>query len=242
MTLTLAIDTATEIASLAIGVDGVALAEITLSGRRHAAALLPGMEQLVGLAGASLGDVDRVLIADGPGSFTGLRIGVATVQGLVRARPAIRVGTAPSLLAAAWQAARFHTGPVAALYDALRGEVYGAVYRFGDGAVDCLAPPRRLTVDALAVACAVRPVVAVGDGAVVHAEAVRRWTGREPVGPPAGAPAAAALLAVDGARGGTREIADIMCFEPDYGRPAEAQVRWEQAHGVRLPDSRGDFR
>lgn len=242
MTLTLAIDTATEIASLAIGVDGVALAELTLSGRRHAAALLPGVEQLAGLAGAALGDVDRVLLADGPGSFTGLRIGAATVQGLVRARPAITVGAAPSLLAAAWRAAQYHAGPVAALYDALRGEVYGAVYRLGDGAVECLVPPRLLTVDALAAASPVRPVVAVGDGAVAYAEAVRRWTGREPVGPPAGAPAAAALLAVDGARGGTREIADIMLFEPDYGRPAEAQVRWEQAHGVRLPDSRGDFR
>jgi tRNA threonylcarbamoyladenosine biosynthesis protein TsaB len=242
MTLTLAIDSATDRASLAIGTQGAALAEITLSGRRHAAALLPGIEQLVGLVGASLGDVDRILIADGPGSFTGLRIGVATVQGLVRAHPDIGVGAAPSLLAAAWRAAQFHVGPVAALYDALRGEVYGAVYRFDDGTVDCLAAPRLLTVDALATACPVRPVVAVGDGAAACAEAVRRWTGREPIGPPAGAPAAAALLAVDGVRGGIRAVEDIMLFEPDYGRPAEAQVRWERAHGRELPDSRGDFR
>jgi hypothetical protein len=47
---------------------------------------------------------------------------------------------------------------------------------------------------------------------------------------------------VDGTGGGTRDIDDIMRFEPDYGRPAEAQVRWERAHGVQLPDSRGDFR
>jgi tRNA threonylcarbamoyl adenosine modification protein YeaZ len=242
MTLTLALDTATDCATLAIGARGEVLAEITLSGRRHAAALLPGVEQLVRLVDASLGDLGRVLVADGPGSFTGLRIGVATVQGLVRARPEITVGTAPSLLAAAWRAAQFHDGAVAALYDALRGEVYGAVYRFGKQAVHCLVAPRLATVDALMAACPAPAVVAVGDGAVAYADAVRGWTGRDPVGPPAGAPAAAALLALDGAAGGTREVPDVMAFEPDYGRPAEAQVRWERAHGTRLPDSRGDFR
>jgi tRNA threonylcarbamoyladenosine biosynthesis protein TsaB len=227
MSLTVAIDTATDIASLAVSRDGEVVAETALSGRRHAAALLPCLEQLVGLAGGALGEVDRVLLADGPGSFTGLRIGVATVQGLVRARPEIRVAVAPSLLAAAWRAWQFHAGPVAALYDALRGDV---------------ASPVLITVGALAAACAVTPMVAVGDGAKAHAEAVRRWTGRDPVGPPAGAPAAAALIAADGIAGGTREIEDITLFEPDYGRPAEAQARWERTHGRPLPDSRGDFR
>jgi tRNA threonylcarbamoyladenosine biosynthesis protein TsaB len=222
--------------------DGEVVAETTLSGRRHAAALLPCLEQLVGLAGGALGEVDRVLLADGPGSFTGLRIGVATVQGLVRARPEIRVAVAPSLLAAAWRAWQFHAGPVAALYDALRGDVFGAVYRFDGGVVTCVASPVLITVGALAAACAVTPMVAVGDGAKAHAEAVRRWTGRDPVGPPAGAPAAAALIAADGIAGGTREIEDITLFEPDYGRPAEAQARWERTHGRPLPDSRGDFR
>lgn len=201
MTLTLALDTATDGASLAIGEKRAVLAEITLSGRRHAAALLPGMERLVELVGASLRDVQRVLLADGPGSFTGLRIGVATVQGLVRARPEITVGTAPSLLAAAWRAARFHSGAVAALYDALRGEVFGAIYRFDGDAVDCLVAPRLTTVEGLIAASPARVAVAVGDGAVAHADAVGRWTGRAPIGPPAGAPAAAAMVALDGVAG-----------------------------------------
>jgi tRNA threonylcarbamoyladenosine biosynthesis protein TsaB len=242
VTLALALDTATDCASLAIGADGALLGEITLSGRRHAAALLPGLEQLLALVGAEWGDVGRVVVADGPGSFTGLRIGVATVQGLVRARPDIAVGTAPSLLAAAWRAAPYHAGAIAALYDALRGEVYGAVYRFDGGGVHCALVPRLGTVDVLRAACPVQPVIALGDGATAYAEQVRSWTGRAPVGPPAGMPAAAALLALDGVAGGVRDIEDVMTFEPDYGRPAEAQARWERAHGTRLPDSRGELR
>ena len=64
--------------------------------------------------------------------------------------------------------------------------------------------------------------------------------GREPIPPPAGASRAAAFLALEAVAGALRPVPDIMEFDPDYGRPAEAQVRWERAHGRRLPDSPGD--
>lgn len=242
MSLTLALDTATDVASVAIGRDGVAVAELSLPGRRHAAALLPALQEIVRLAGASLADVGRVVLADGPGSFTGLRIGTATVQGLVRARPGLTVATAPSLLAAAWAAARWHEGSVAALYDALRGDVFGAVYHFGDRTIDTLVSPALVTVAELQEHAPGRPVVAVGDGAVRYADEMRAWTGRGPIGPPDGSPRAAALIAVDGRPGGTRPIPDILAFDPDYGRPAEAQARWERTHGRPLPDSGGQLR
>jgi hypothetical protein len=57
--------------------------------------------------------------------------------------------------------------------------------------------------------------------------------------PPQGAPSARQLIGLIGKQGGAREITDVEEWEPLYGRPAEAQARWETAHGRPLPDSVG---
>lgn len=242
MTVTLAIDTATDIASIAAGADGTLLSQVVVTGRRHAAAAAPAVEEVLALGGAVLADVSRIVVADGPGSFTGIRIGFATAQGILRARSGITVLTAPSLLGAAWVAARFHGGPIAALYDALRGEVFAAVYTFEADGVRVHLPPTLGTVADVAARAGVTPTVAVGDGAARHAEEVRRWTGRAPIAPPAGAPRAAAYIALAETTAALEPVPDLTTYEPNYGRPAEAQARWERAHGRPLPHSPGDAR
>jgi tRNA threonylcarbamoyladenosine biosynthesis protein TsaB len=239
MTLTLALDTATDVASIAAADDGGVLVEVALPGRRHAAALLPGVTAALQMLGATLRDVGRVLCADGPGSFTGIRIGLATAQGIVRANDAVTVGTLPSLLATAWAAAALTEGSVAAVYDALRGDVYGAVYRVGADRVEVLAPPLLAPFVGLQARVPELPGLVVGDLAVLDRATVVAWTGRPPL---AVGPRAAALIALDGVPGGIVEVPDLAGFAPDYGRPAEAQVRWERAHGRSLPDTRGEFR
>lgn len=239
MTLTVALDTATDVASVAVAEGRTVLVEVSLPGRRHAAALLPAIGGALQMVGAGLPDVGRVLCADGPGSFTGLRIGLATAQGIVRANEQVTVGTLPSLLATAWAVASLAEGPVAAVYDALRGDVFGAVYALTPAAVEVVVPPSLLPFGELADRAAVRLALVVGDLAVIDERAARQWTGRPPV---SGGPRAAALIALDGVPGGVREIPDLVVFEPDYGRPAEAQVRWERAHGRSLPDSGGEYR
>jgi tRNA threonylcarbamoyladenosine biosynthesis protein TsaB len=239
MSLTVALDTATDVASIAVADDGQVRVEVTLPGRRHAAALLPGVIGALQMLGASLRDVGRVLCADGPGSFTGLRVGLATVQGMVRAHDAITVGTLPSLLATAWGAAPFAAGPVAAVYDALRGDVYAAVYRVAENRVDILMPPVVATLGDLPARLPQPPGLVVGDASVLDHRTVVEWTGRPPV---AAAPRAAALIVLDGVAGGVVDVPDPAAFAPHYGRPAEAQVRWERAHGRGLPDTPGEFR
>ncbi len=275
MTLFLAIDTATDLGSVAVGDPTGAAAEIVVRGRRHAAALAPAVHEALRLAGAAYGDLRGIVLADGPGSFTGLRIGFATAQGILREHDGLELRTAPSLLAAAWNAMPFASGPVAALYDALRGEVFGAVYRFensaqraersgtgekrgetrdtrpetgerrqqegeaGDVSVEVIVEPCLTTVPDLVRRCPVTPSLGVGDGAVAHADQLWEWTGRAPVGPPAGSPRAAALLSLVGVVGGTRRIDDPAAFQPAYGRLAEAQVRWEREHGRPLPHPQG---
>jgi hypothetical protein len=116
------------------------------------------------------------------------------------------------------------------------------VYQFAGGTVDVLAPPALTSLEALVNTCPAVPAVAVGDGAALDLEAIRAWTGRLPVLPPLGAPRAAALLMLDRTSSVLRPVDDPATFEPEYGRPAEAQVRWERAHGRQLPDAPGQAR
>ena len=243
MTLTLGIDTATDIAVVVIGDERGFVGETSLGRRRHASSLMPAVQELLRAAGASLADVGRIVLANGPGSFTGLRIGVATVQGIVHARPGIAVSSVPSLMVTARVGAAFvGDRPIAALYDALRGEVYGAVYAFPDsGRVDAIVPPILSTVAGLRERTQVAPALALGDGAAAFGAEVLAWTGCAPAPPPDGAPRGAALLWLDGA-GVAAPVLDPAEFVPVYGRPAEAQVRWEERHGRPLPDSPGQLR
>lgn len=231
MSFYLALDSATDVGSVAVGEPGRVLAEILVSERRHATILAPAIQQVMRLAGLTHADLKGIVIGNGPGSFTGLRIGFATAKGVLFQHPELVIHTAPSLMACAWRFRLLAEGPIAALYDALRGEVFAAIYRFSeDAAVTCLAP-RLTTVTQLTELEGVVPSLALGDGAVLYSELARSWTGRQPIGPPLAAPRAGALLELLAVAGATRLVDDPDSFEPDYGRLAEAQVKWETKHG-----------
>jgi len=240
VTLFLALDTATELGSVAVGEPGAPLAELYIPPRRHASAVMPAVREVLRLIGAGIDDLQGIVVADGPGSFTGLRVSFATAKGIMMTQDALELTTIPSLMGAAWVGSSATAGPVAAMYDALRGEVFAAVYDFRGRRLAAVVPPQLTTVTQLAERSPQVPTLAVGDGAVVHREAVEAWTGRGPLGPPAGAPRAAALvelLVVDGA---ARRVPDPDRLEPEYGRMAEAQVRWEEKHGRSLTDGSAD--
>ena len=239
MTLHLAIDTATDLGSVALGEPGRIVAEIHFSERRHASVLAPAVDQLLRLADVGYDDLSGLVVADGPGSFTGLRIGFAHAQGLLGGREDLVLGTVPSLLAAAWPSVCLLQRPVAAVYDAYRGEVFGAVY---DAEARTILAPQCCSVDELVRRSPVTPAVVVGDGAALYAEQMRAWTGRDPVGPPLGGPRAGTLLQLMALPGAVTQIADAGEFEPTYGRQAAAQDRWENTHGRPLHDPARDRR
>ncbi len=141
------------------------------------------------------------------------------------------------MAAAAGAALKLGAEPVAACFDALRGQVYGALYVFHPDRVETLVAPLVRTVEELARISPVTPRVVVGDGAVRYAAEVGRWIGTAPV-PLERLPAAATQhLALLERAGAARTIDDPASAEPAYGRPAEAQARWEARHGRPLPDS-----
>ncbi len=226
----LAVDTATGTASIALGSGTAdAVAESVVGARAHARTLIPAVQRLLARAGQTLDDVSAVIVADGPGSFTGLRVAAAFAKALVDAR-GIRLHAAPSLMARAGSVA-VDDMTVLAVADALRGEFYAGIYRFSPGSATVVEPARVVDADRLA-ALAVRADAVAGDLPAAPAADGIRWLGAAPAD-------ATWLLELLRRDGGTVAIWDVQNWEPVYGRPAEAQARWERDHGRALPGAAG---
>jgi tRNA threonylcarbamoyladenosine biosynthesis protein TsaB len=167
----LAVDTATSGCSVALTDGEHLLAEINLvSTQTHSRHLVGMIVEACRLAGLAVGGMDAYAVVKGPGSFTGLRIGVSTVKGLAEAagRPIVGVS---SLQALAEQASA-STPLVCPLIDARRGEVYFSTYRMIDGVLverhleDVLRPDQILhSIDA--------PCTFVGNGAILYRSIIR---------------------------------------------------------------------
>ncbi|HUF35245.1 MAG TPA: tRNA (adenosine(37)-N6)-threonylcarbamoyltransferase complex dimerization subunit type 1 TsaB [Gemmatimonadales bacterium] len=233
----LALDTATDRASVALGTGpGDVIEEEVAGARRHAAALIPMVACLLARRGLGLEAVTGLALADGPGSFTGLRVGASLAKALAAAR-GLPLWTAPSLLVRAAGVA-VDGALVLAVADALRGDVYAGLYRFHPGRVDTVLPAVVRRPEALAAEAPV-PDILVGDAPDPVVHGLEAWAGRRMLRPPEGAPHARTLIALTGMAGGAARIEAVEGWQPEYGRPAEAQARWETAHGRPLPDSSG---
>ena len=144
----LAIDTSTNIAGIALVQDSEVRAELNWRcGQNHNAQLLPSLARLLDMAGASLQSVSCIIVARGPGSFNGLRVGIGTAKGLALSLgvPIIGIST---LEAEAYQHAE--TGlPTCPIYSAGRGEIATALYQKKGNEWLQLTPEHITTVEAL---------------------------------------------------------------------------------------------
>lgn len=132
-------------------------------GLTHSRTLLPMAEGLLTNCGVTLDAVDALAVAHGPGSFTGVRIGVATVKGLALGadKPCIGVST---LEAMAW-GARALGGLICCVMDARAGQVYNALFAIEDGAPRRLCEDRAVKLSELGEEIGRTPYFLVGDGA-----------------------------------------------------------------------------
>jgi tRNA threonylcarbamoyladenosine biosynthesis protein TsaB len=183
----LAFDTATPATTVALsGVDEVVFTarHDPRPGERpgHATRLLPLVALVLDRAGIGWAGLDRIAVGIGPGTFTGLRIGIATARALARARdiPLVGVSTLESLALArpAPDAAPAGLDAVLAVLDARRGEVFAAIWRIDEAGEfeNALLPPRAIAPEALAEL--VEPLgpatLAIGDGAIAFREVLER--------------------------------------------------------------------
>ena len=187
----LALDTAAESCSVAIADSDFSAApplssspfpdpgtrvELTnLRKETHSRHLMGMIQTALGLSGLTLADMDGFAVAKGPGSFTGLRIGISTAKGLALAsdKPIAGVSNLDAL------AAQFSFCPclIAVLLDARKKEVYRACYRFGEnGAMKKERPEQVLSPDQ-AVADINEPCLFVGDGARLYQDIIREKRG-----------------------------------------------------------------
>ena len=166
--LLLALESSAKAASAALARDGHLVAQsYQCLGLTHSRTLLPMTEDLLKNCDVRLTDIDAVAVAHGPGSFTGVRIGVATAKGLCWGadKPCVGVST---LEAMAWNGEC--AGEDAALccaMDARRAQVYNALFTFRGGTLQRLCPDRAISLDELAgeLEAVEKKVFFLGDGA-----------------------------------------------------------------------------
>jgi tRNA threonylcarbamoyladenosine biosynthesis protein TsaB len=239
----LGIDTATPTASIAVVENGEAIAEriydnafgeASGSARHakgnHAEIVLPAIESVLGAARCSWSDLSGIAVSIGPGSFTGLRIGLATVKGLAYewGMPVVGIST----LCATAARARSFEGVIGALLDARKNEVYVALFRSQRCELTRLTQDIVTSVHSAAdlirkyVGTGV-PVLATGDGAKVHEKLLLNRLGDslERFGTEDSLSVAARVAQLAGGQFGAHSAVDLGTLEPLYLRPCEAEAR-----------------
>ena len=170
----LALESSALAASVAVCEDEQLIAQsFQRTGLTHSATLMPMAEDMLKNAGLTLAEMDVIAVAVGPGSFTGLRIGVSAAKGLAWAldKPCAPCSTLESM---AWQVAHMD-GELCPVMDARRKQVYNARFRSEGGAPVRLTPDRAISLEDLAdeVKNVGKPQILVGDGALLCYNAFR---------------------------------------------------------------------
>ncbi len=228
----LALDTATMVSGVALAAQGEIKAELTLQiGKTHSELLLPHIKALLEMAGIGKKSLRAVAVSIGPGSFTGLRIGLATAKALAYALkiPLVGVSTLESL-------AYGIAAPgviLAPLLDAQKGNVYHAAFAWTQDGLRTVLPASVGPIDTVLeeLAALKSPVLTVGEAAVLHNEKILEKSGVF-LAPGHTVISRASSVALLGAAMLERgEISELMQMEPLYVRRSEAEVLWEKRHG-----------
>lgn len=161
----LSLDTTAEVCTAAICDDKKLIAEMTVNtGNTHSQTLLPVVEQILKISKTSLDDIDCFSCSTGPGSFTGVRIGVATVKGIAygKNKPCISVSTLEAL---AYNLIGCD-GILCPVMNARRNQVYNALFECKDSTLTRLCDDRALSIEELDEELSAQnlPVYLVGDG------------------------------------------------------------------------------
>jgi tRNA threonylcarbamoyladenosine biosynthesis protein TsaB len=220
----LAIETATEALSLAVGA-GVAVHETTIAaGQRQAELILAQIDALLARAGLGVSDLDGVAFGAGPGSFTGLRIACGVAQGIAAARgiPVLGVGTLAAL-AEGCDAVR-----VIACLDARMGEVYHAAFEKRDGVLREVIPPGLERPESVPLPPG-DGWTGCGQGFAAHRAALAARLGARLVAVrPDAVPSAAAILRLAAPRFAAGEGGDAATAAPVYLRERVARKTAER--------------
>ena len=161
----LALDSTAEVSTVAVCNRDQLISEITVNtGNTHSATLLPALEQALRMAEITVNDIDVFACSTGPGSFTGVRIGAATIKGIAygKNKPCVSVSTLEAL---AYNLAD-RDGIICPVMNARRSQVYNALFRCENGILTRLCDDRAISIAELEaeLLAHVEPIYLCGDG------------------------------------------------------------------------------
>ena len=171
----LAIDTSALTATAAILADGKLICEIsTTTALNHSVTVMPMIDELLKKVNMDISEIDLFACSEGPGSFTGLRIGIGTVKGLAYGLGKQVVGV--STLEALAHNISFTDMVIAPIMDARRGQVYNALYKYDGEKLIEVTSPRALSVEELCEEISEKTIF-VGDGVLAYKEKIKEKLG-----------------------------------------------------------------
>lgn len=219
----LALDSSAVVGTVALCEDRKLIAHYTLNtGNTHSQTLLPMVESVLHLAEWEIGDVDLFAVSHGPGSFTGVRIGISTIKGLAFGKNIPCAGV--STLHALAYNLRGVNGIVCPVMNARRSQVYNALFSCKDGVLTRLCPDRALSIAELdeELSCMDQPIYLCGDGYDITVEGFVKTT-VVPVPPEQRVQSAysVALCGFDAYKDGN--YTDDAALAPVYLRPSQAE-------------------
>lgn len=222
----LAIDTSNYVLGVALVDKGKVLGEfITNLKKNHSTRVMPAVEMILSECGVSPKELDKIVVAKGPGSYTGVRIGVTIAKTLAWSLDIPLVGVS-SLEVSAASVGRYFQGYISPLFDARRGQIYTGLYRFQNGKVDEVESDKIvLSKDwASHLKEYKTPILFVGNDLDLHHDHFEQTlceravfayiTEQNP------RPAELALLGLD------KPAENVHTFTPNYIRLAEAEAKW----------------
>jgi tRNA threonylcarbamoyladenosine biosynthesis protein TsaB len=224
---TLAIDTSTRTASIALLKDSDVIVDIVVNvGLNHSEVLLPAIDNIFGIAGIKAEEIDLYACTTGPGSFTGLRIGAGTVKGMALSfsKPIVGVSSLESLAGNISDS----SCSICPMLDARKGQVYTALYRAVPGGMPKRCEQETVT-DVSAFVSRIstgEQVVFLGDGAAAYAGRIGQILGdRALFARPFFSHIRASIVGVIGLEKYRRGMAlDAVAFVPQYMRLSEAEL------------------
>ncbi|WP_202708697.1 tRNA (adenosine(37)-N6)-threonylcarbamoyltransferase complex dimerization subunit type 1 TsaB [Sporosalibacterium faouarense] len=227
----LAIDTSSIVATCAIMDDEKLIGEYILNHKRtHSQKIMPIIEEILSSCDLKPEDIDVYAASVGPGSFTGLRIGVATVKGLAHAMNKSVVGI--STIEALAFNIPYSEGIIVPMMDARRDRVYTGIYKWEDGDLCVIEEPDAIEVEELLDKLLKRneKVIVNGDGAIVYKDKIIEGLGSKVLFAPKSVnmarAASVAELAMAKAKIG--DVTSFMDLVPDYLRKSQAQREYDK--------------
>jgi len=220
----LALDTATPSCSVAVTDADTLLAEFTVTaGQSHSRHVMTLIRQAIEWSGLSLGALDGFAVSRGPGTFTGLRIGISSVKGLAAAsgKPVVGVSSLKALALQAASGSRL----ICPLLDARKGEVYFGCYRLTGGVLtrqgeEGVLPPEKVSgvIDG--------PCIFVGPGASLYRDVITKTLGESAGFAPAihNTIRASSLAWLARNRLEKADVEDVEQFAPVYIRKSDAEL------------------